>query len=706
MTKIKPILISLGVIFTLSILVNPYFDYYQGYNYEEPKNEIVKNSDYWVLSPIFIDDEGFGDYTWAQAASQSWCNGSGTWSDPYILENITINGGGTTHSCLTIQRSTKHFIVRNCTFTNSGGGVLGGIKLWETDNGILFNNTCINNIGNGIRLEHSDNNTISHIISYYNSNGISLYVSCLNNRIYNCKIRYNGNGISLNSGCDYNEIKNNIIINNTVNDGILLAYCDYNIFYNNTMIRSGNNGIELSGSYNNVIQTNTFFNNTGNGIYLFSSQHNNVTANRVYNNSKNGIELSKNSRFNQIFENEIFNNLQRGAYIEKYAGGHSIHNYFYNNSFIGNGENARDLGGSFDVRYNNWNYSTSGNYWDDYLGVDSNDDGIGDTPYDIIALYSGCKDSWPIWRDGPEINIITPLPNEYFRATTPSFNISLNELYVNSSWYTIDEGKINITFSGLTGKINQTEWDKKADGSVFIKFYANDSWGIIRYSEVEVQKDISEPLIFIDLPTPNQLCGITAPTFNIQIIEANLQEKRYSLNGRPNITFTTETQFNQTEWNQVGNGTVSITFYIIDKAGNVNSSEIIVRKDAYVPDIIINFPLDDDQFGKVAPNYNISIIEEDLVSTWYTIEGIAGTFPFTGLTGVINQDAWDDVPEGGITITFYALDSAGNMGSESVVVIKSVPSEPAPVIPGYNVLLMLSTLAVVSILISKKVKKN
>jgi len=352
------------------------------------------------------------------------------------------------------------------------------------------------------------------------------------------------------------------------------------------------------------------------------------------------------------------------------------------------------------------NYSKIGNYWDDYLGVDSNDDGIGDTPYDIIALYSGCKDSWPIWRDGPEINIISPLPNEFFRAISPNYNISLNELHVNSSWYTIDDGKINITFSGLIGKINQTEWDKKADGSVFIRFYANDSWGIIRYSEVEVQKDISEPLIFIDLPAPNQLCGITAPTFNIQIIEANLQEKRYSLNGRPNITFTTETQFSQTEWNQIGNGTALIKFYAIDKAGNVNSSEVIIRKDAYIPDITIHSPLDDDQFGKVAPNYNISIIEEDLVSTWYTIEGIAGNFTFTGLTGAIYQDAWDDAPEGGITLTFYALDRAGNIGSESVVVIKSIPSKPASIILGYNVFLLLGILAVVSILISKKLRKN
>ena len=227
---------------------------------------------------------------------------------------------------------------------------------------------------------------------------------------------------------------------------------------------------------------------------------------------------------------------------------------------------------------------------------------------------------------------------------------------------------------------------------------------------VKFSIDIIAPFITINSPLPNQLCGVTAPTFNIQITEPNLQLKLYSLNGRPNITFTTQTQFSQTEWNQVGNGTVSITFYAIDKAGNANSSEVIVRKDAYVPDITIYSPLDDDKFGKIAPNFSISIIEEvgDLVSTWYTLEYFPftdiDTFPLTELNGTIDQDWWDDAPKGEIRITFYAEDRAGNIGSEIVYIHKSLPSEPA--IPGYNLFFLFGILSVAVILISKKLKKS
>ncbi|MFX1313869.1 MAG: purple acid phosphatase family protein [Promethearchaeota archaeon] len=311
------------------------------------------------------------------------------------------------------------------------------------------------------------------------------------------------------------------------------------------------------------------------------------------------------------------------------------------------------------------------------------------------------------------ININYPNKNQVFGHKAPEYNITVEKKMlksswysgsINTTWYTIDNAITNFTFTDLSGTINQIAWENQTNDFIKIIFYVNDSLGNIYENNIFVQKDIIPPNITIISPTPNQFCRITAPTFNIQIIEPNLQEKRYSLNGRPNITFTTEIKFNQTEWNQVGNGTVSITFYAIDKVGNIISSEVIVRKDAYVPDIIINSPLDKQKFGKTAPDFNISIIEEDLVSTWYIIEGIVGTFTFTGLPVAINQDAWDDASEGEITITFYALDRAGNMGSERVVVIKSIPSKLE--FPGYNLFLLLGFLVVISILISKKVKNN
>ena len=76
----------------------------------------------------------------------------------------------------------------------------------------------------------------------------------------------------------------------------------------------------------------------------------------------------------------------------------------------------------------------------------------------------------------------------------------------------------------------------------------------------------------------------------------------------------------------------------------------------------------------------------NLVSTWYTIDGGLTNITFSGLIGLIDQDEWYVALEGQITITFYAQDRAGNIGTETVIVIKRIP--PSPSILGYNIYLL------------------
>ena len=157
-------------------------------------------------------------------------------------------------------------------------------------------------------------------------------------------------------------------------------------------------------------------------------------------------------------------------------------------------------------------------------------------------------------------------------------------------------------------------------------------------------------------------------------------EKGYSLNGGQNITFTSQTKFDQTEWNNKGNGTVVIKFYAKDIIGNINFSEVIVRKDAYIPDMIINSPFENEIFGSVPPFFNISIISEDVVLSWYRLSDASrvnsSPIYINETNSLIDQEYWRGLMEGEITITFYVQDRAGNIGFESVVVIKSVPSTP------------------------------
>ena len=70
----------------------------------------------------------------------------------------------------------------------------------------------------------------------------------------------------------------------------------------------------------------------------------------------------------------------------------------------------------------------------------------------------------------------------------PAFSISIDELNLESYWYTIDNGQINITITELTGVIDEDAWNTAQTGSLTIRFYARDEAGNIGYSEVIILK--------------------------------------------------------------------------------------------------------------------------------------------------------------------------------------------------------------------------
>lgn len=685
------------------------------YDGKDSKNVLIqrlKISGSWILTPFVIDEQGYGDYTWAEAAFQPWCSGSGTWEDPYIIENVTINGGG---SCLEIQNSKVYFIIQNCTFKNSNSGTGGGINLWHTNNGTLLDNNCSNNRV-GIRVaSESYNNTISNNIMQNNNNpGIYLDNHCNDNLIFNNTIKDSGVGILLNSYCQNNDIIENRLINNTGDPiayevGIWIAVSDSNKIMKNFVRGTGDFGCYLDGSNHNMILNNTFFLNGVEGLFFEGSSYNNVSKNSIANNSVNGIRLYSGSSNNIFWENKIMNNAQRGLYLRRYSlqTGYCENNLFYNNTFYNNNQNAYDeSAGPYSYSpLNYWNNTNIGNYWDDYNSIDLNDDGIGDTPYDIPG-DSREKDYLPIWKDGPDITIVKPIYNSYFGTTPPQFEISINQAIVNSSWYTLDNGQTNITFTGVSGIIDQTEWDKKLNGSVFIRFYINDSLGEIGYADIIVQKDIMKPTIIINTPVRDTFFSNTAPNFDISIIEPNLNNTWYTLdNGLTNITFIgTSATIDQTEWNKCLDGTIILKFYANDTFGFVNYSEISLIKDATIPVISINQPTDNQIFGNSPPDFNLSIIETNLNITWYTLDNGITEILFSGLVGTIQQTEWDKYSDGLITIRFYVRDKAGNENYAEITVIKETQT-PTEAIPGYNLQLLVGFIWITIIIVMRKKQK-
>ena len=123
------------------------------------------------------------------------------------------------------------------------------------------------------------------------------------------------------------------------------------------------------------------------------------------------------------------------------------------------------------------------------------------------------------------------------------------------------------------------------------------------------------------------------------------------------------------------------------------------------PQINIISPSQGDKIGDIAPNYDISIVEANLKSIWYTIDGGITNYTIAQLSGTINQSAWHIAPYSNITIRFYANDLLGYIGYNEVVVEKVEEVEEkdgGPAIFGYNLLIIISLIGMITAIIQKR----
>ena len=119
---------------------------------------------------IHIDDNAGNNWEWA--STQFWCIGSGTPTNPYRIQSLIINAGGSGNGIL-IENSNVYFRIKNCEVYNAGLGIV----LSNTNNGIISGNTVAYNAFHGILLQSSNNNIISGNTAHNNWMGIFLAYS-------------------------------------------------------------------------------------------------------------------------------------------------------------------------------------------------------------------------------------------------------------------------------------------------------------------------------------------------------------------------------------------------------------------------------------------------------------------------------------------------------------------------------------------------
>jgi len=244
---------------------------------------------------------------------------------------------------------------------------------------------------------------------------------------------------------------------------IILANCT-NVKIENQNVSNGSEGIEIGFSSHCSI-TNTTASNNVHGIHLSSSTNCSI-ANTTASNNWDGVMLVYSNNCSII--NTTVSNNRYG--IRLYD---SNNNLIYNNYF-NNPINAYDEGNNI------WNISKTsgtnivggpylgGNYWNDYTGVDTDGDGLGDTnlPYNCSGNITSGGDWQPLTTTAPTMDYILityslggmEIPDQMI-STNFSFNAyasAFNNTYgfvglINANWSISNYGS-NATINVTQGK--------------------------------------------------------------------------------------------------------------------------------------------------------------------------------------------------------------------------------------------------------------
>jgi len=312
-----------------------------------------------VHDPIFID--GNSGFT-GPNASTGITRGSGTESDPYIIEGWEIDATGYEYSIF-ISNSNVFFIIASCNLHNGG---VAGVDWEGVSNGTLTNSTVSSSYF-GVAASGS-NNIISNIDISGCTLGIVFHES--NNILSHNNLRSNGVGIYSPDAFDSTLADNNC--SNNTDYGIWLRWSSGNILFNNTCIDNPY-GIGLyEGSLNRVFD-NFCSGNRGNGISLDGSSHNDISENRCLDNGAQGIYVGRlesydDSTANNLSGNICLNNEESGIRLS------SAYNCLSNNTCSSNNHGIYLTGASYSTLvYNTCSYNSDGicSYWS-YMNTLSN----------------------------------------------------------------------------------------------------------------------------------------------------------------------------------------------------------------------------------------------------------------------------------------------------------------------------------------------
>lgn len=369
----------------------------------------------WTVRQVFENDNrltGVADLNALTGAGQ-WFRDSGT----NILYLRTSDGANPSTKTIEASRfnsvfdlSNKDYItIQNLTIGHNNNTSFGAVHLLNSDGVSITSNTIKDNLGSGVFLDNSKENTIS-------------------SNTYTGNVRHFGGAVRLQNGSNTNTISNNSITGIGDDGGNGIFFCgDNTAACNNT----GNNS--------NIVSGNIITNIKDSCIYLDTKNNNNsIEKNRCSNALRNpaddseggnGIHIALGSSNNIIRNNIVFNVERHGISIRSKTSSNEngTDNKIINNTVYNAGTTT---GNGIDVQQSSFNTTVKNNivYKAATSPINFDPDAVATAVSDYNLFYDEPGDVVGKWNS----NTYTTFVAYQAASGQDMHSLSLNPLFTNA----------------------------------------------------------------------------------------------------------------------------------------------------------------------------------------------------------------------------------------------------------------------------------